>query len=85
MAQRSDYYWSVDLPGLTKQGAEELLTFVADGHDIHGSAVNPDLFLTLHIDRDTAETLSKALKNEKDDPVAQSLLGVVNEWLDTIP
>jgi hypothetical protein len=80
--ERSDY-WAVDLPELTKDDAEDVLQFVAERHDIKGSRVDPDLFLTLHLDRETAEALSRALKGENDDQIAQSLLGIVNEWLES--
>lgn len=47
-----DPSWSLDLPRLTQSGADELVSFARDaGICEFASAVDPALFLTLHIDR----------------------------------
>jgi hypothetical protein len=54
--------WSLDMPGLTRQHAEELVSFAKDtGISIFATAVDPDEFLTLHLDRDTVESLLRGV------------------------
>lgn len=63
--RRHDYdaktYWSVDIPGLTEDEASSLASYVNGKYHRHCIALDPQLWLTLHMDRETAETLKQAL------------------------
>jgi hypothetical protein len=67
-------YWSIDLPGLSRSSAEELLQ-VAQQEDlsVSGLLVDPALFLTLHIDRETVDAVCNALSRV--DPLFLELFG----------
>jgi hypothetical protein len=79
----SEFYWSLDLPGLDEQLAAELVQLAAQ-QGVEGSAIDPTSFLTLHVDRETATTIADALRRAKDDPVAESLLESIEEWLASV-
>jgi hypothetical protein len=72
-------YWAVDFPGLTAEGAAELLRLSAE-RGIAGVAADPDLFLTMHLDRATAEAIAQALAGAQGN-VARGTLEIVTEWL----
>jgi hypothetical protein len=84
-------YWSVDLPGLSRSSAEQLLQVAQqEGLSVSGSLVDPALFLTLHIDRETVDAVCAALSRiDWPDAVAgQPVSAIVNgfrellqEWL----
>lgn len=76
------WYWSLDLPGLTHDGAAALLRFAEQNGESFGSLVDPGEFLTVHLDRDTVETICAALKISECDPGADSLLEIFQAWLD---
>jgi hypothetical protein len=59
----SEWYWSVDIPGLTEPRAAQLLAIVraAGIEAVNGSAVDPSRWLTLHLDRSSVEALARAL------------------------
>lgn len=49
-------YWSVDLPGLSRSSAEQLLQIAEqEGLSTSGLLVDPTLFLTLHMDSDCGD------------------------------
>jgi transaldolase len=73
-------YWALDFPGLTEDQANELVQR-ASKLGVQGVTLNPSLFLTISMDRDTAEALSSALADKTGDPVAQGLLEAVQSWL----
>jgi hypothetical protein len=55
-------YWSVVFPGMTEGQAEWLLSTAEEGpHGLLGSIVDPNYFLSLHVDRYSAETMKEAL------------------------
>jgi hypothetical protein len=81
--QFASEYWSVDFPGLTEEGAEELVRLAAE-RGISGFSVDPDHFLTMGIDRAGAETIARALAGSEG-RVAQGLLEVITEWLQNRP
>jgi len=80
--------WAVDMPGLTRLDAHELVRFVRDsGVTEFATAVDPADFLTLHLDYDTVRSLLQAI-SPRGDPAAPgegvSLAGlseVLAEWL----
>jgi len=80
--------WAVDMPGLTRLDAHELVRFVRDsGVTEFATAVDPADFLTLHLDYDTVRSLLQAISPRRD-PASQgqnvSLEGlseVLAEWL----
>jgi hypothetical protein len=75
-------YWSLDLPGLTESQATDLLCVAEARHGIvGGSAIDPKAWLTLHVDRSTAETIAAALVRLSDDHIAESMGEVVATWL----
>ena len=87
-------YWSVDLPGLSRSSAEELLRIAERaGMSTAGSLVDPAQFLTAHLDRDTVEAVYAALSRMRssEDDASQSDAHTVNgfrelleEWLGDI-
>lgn len=55
-------YWSVDAPGLDAAGAADLVEHARALSTVVGAtAVDPDLWLTQHLDQDTVLTLVRAL------------------------
>lgn len=55
-------YWSVDAPGLSAAGAAELASAARRMSGVVGAVeVDPDAWLTQHLDRETVETLVSAL------------------------
>ena len=74
-------YWSVDLPGLSRSSAEQLLQVAQhEGLSVSGSLVDPALFLTLHVDRETVDAVCAALSRvDWPDAVAgQQVSAIVN-------
>lgn len=89
MSAGPDQSWSLDLPQLTQSGADELVTFAKDtGICELASAVNPSLFLTLHLDRASVSALVELLanrpggNNNDDELVLQGLAEDFGEWLE---
>lgn len=55
-------YWSVDAPGLDAAGAAALATHAVQLPGVSGaSGVDPDVWLTQHLDRDTVAMLLRVL------------------------
>jgi hypothetical protein len=87
-------YWSIDLPGLSRSSAEELLQVAEqEGLSVSGSLVDPALFLTLHIDRETVDAVCTALSRVDwpDAAAGQPVSAIVNgfrellqEWLNGV-
>jgi hypothetical protein len=87
-------YWSVDLPGIGCAQAEELLAMaVKAGMSFGGTAVDPNYFLTLQLDRFTVEALYRALSPAERDLATKGTEGrvafgvreMLKEWLDGLP
>lgn len=80
--QDDGWYWSVDVPGLTRAGAERLVE-VCDAEAIGPVGCipgDPHQVLTLHLDQASVEALAAALV-EADGPLASALLGTCRDWL----
>jgi hypothetical protein len=84
-------YWSVDLPGIGRAQAEELLAMaVKAGMSFGGWTVDPSLFFTVHLDRSTAEGLYRALcaaepggdSARTDEQDSAAVRESLKEWLD---
>ena len=79
-----DRYWSVDLVGLSEQGANAVVRFAEHAEaGVHGTTVDPTAWLTLHLDRDTVEGLVRALvaTEHAGGTVGRSVLEVLEDWL----
>jgi hypothetical protein len=84
-------YWSIDLPGLSRSSAEELLQVAEQGGlSVSGSLVDPALFLTLHIDRETVDAVcaalsrvdwSDAVAGQPAAPIVNGFRELLQEWL----
>lgn len=77
-----DRYWSVDLQGLDEAGAT-VIVGVAESLPgvIGGQAVDPRTWLTLHLDRDTVESLAAALRAAPSTTIGASMFQEFDEWL----
>ena len=86
-------YWSLELPGLTREAAEGILHFAAShGLAEQGSLVDPNVFLTLHLDAVTVQSMLAVLRQglaaagtDQPPPDAAVVLGmeeVLNDWLE---
>ena len=84
-------YWALDIPGLTQEGAEQLLIAasraeIGDG----GTAVDPSDFLTFHLDKSTVEGFVEAIDalqpgleslRERDRWAISGILDAMREWI----
>lgn len=79
----NDRYWVLDLPGLTKDGADAMLKVARRETDVVGpSAVDPSIYLTLSLDRQTVASIAAALSGiNKRNEIVQSILEEFEDWL----
>lgn len=89
MISERDQSWSLDLPGLTQARAEELVSFARDsGLCKFAAAVDPSLFLTMHLDRASVEALLHVIATRPGTPdkseqmTLRGLAEDLEEWLD---
>lgn len=54
--------WSLDVPGLTQDVADGLVSLLQAGHGLDASAVDPKRWLTLHLDAPSVRSLRSALQ-----------------------
>jgi hypothetical protein len=80
--------WALDVPGLSRAQADELVSFIKDsGVSDFATAVDPTAFLTLHLDRETAASLLHAISrggNSDRSSGSVDLAGlseVLSDWL----
>lgn len=87
-----DRYWSIDVLGLDAKGASELVNHARTLPVVHSaSAVNPDLWLTQHLDRDTVATLTQALSaaiqgtklGSEEAWQIEQIVGDLRDWLES--
>lgn len=89
-SEAHEMYWSVVFPGMNKRQAEWLLSTAEEGsHELLGSIVDPNYFLSLHVDKYSAETMKEALlllqssdSSIESKGIARGLLEAVDDWLD---
>jgi hypothetical protein len=88
-----DRYWSIDLPGLNQDQAEELIGIAerAGMLSYGGSVVDPGRFLTFHLDKETVDSLRRALafaqvhhglSSESDRMIVAAVLEELDEWFE---
>jgi len=79
--QYGRFFWAVDIPGLTQEQANWLVSVLADGpYALHGIPVNPTKWFTVRVDRDGAEVLREALGRLSVNG-AIGLWEIVDDWL----
>lgn len=71
MDERDDYYWSVDFQGLSELQAEALLEFAETALGIRGTAVDPEHWLTRHLDDATVRSIVRVLESADVDDRAE--------------
>jgi hypothetical protein len=80
-------FWSVEVPGLSKEEAGQLAAFARTRElGWFGSAdlIDPGAFLTLHLDRDSAQMVYDGLMaNPATATPEHGLAGAIREWLDS--
>lgn len=89
-SENPDMYWSVVVPGMTEEQADWLLSEGGKGpHGLLGSVVDPTYFLSLHIDRHSAEVLKEALlllesgsAGTEAKGIGRGLREAVDDWID---
>ncbi|WP_203338305.1 hypothetical protein [Nocardioides limicola] len=81
-----DAYWSIDIPGLSEKQAGMLLEYASAQFGLRGSAVDPSIWLTRHLDVGTVEAVVRRLSSEELDSEEESTVQGVrddySEWLD---
>ncbi len=76
------WYWGVDIPQLTRENSEAVLSLIQrDCQGLSGSLVDPRQFLTLHIDQESAVTIRTALASLNSSAVGEGLKEIIDEWL----
>ncbi|MFB6520281.1 hypothetical protein [Streptomyces sp. NPDC056401] len=76
-------YWGIDIPGLRKGQAVEVAELIQQSDaEIVPTLVDPKLWLTLHLDRETVEVMRDALMSAGQTIVTTSLIESFDEWLD---
>lgn len=62
--EQGDYYWAVDLPGLSRMDAESIIDLAQQrGFAAGVSTVDPSESMTLYLDRDTVTDLADILRS----------------------
>jgi hypothetical protein len=81
----AEWYWAVDIPGLTERQAKELVQLCEDagiGEEVGCMPVDPRDFLTVALDRKSVEALVQALDGGQGRSGEADLLEVMAGWLD---
>lgn len=77
------FYWSLDLPGMTSDQASQVVAVIESGGvDLNAVPVDPAVFLTLHMDRDTVEALVAGLAEARPSRVVENMKEAFVEWLE---
>ncbi|MBT2487687.1 hypothetical protein J7E96_03870 [Streptomyces sp. ISL-96] len=83
-ANDQELYWGIDVPGLTEEDASRLASTIrSSGLSPEPILVNPEMFLTLRIDRETAGALRSALLRTQLNPIIDGLRESIDDWLDS--
>jgi hypothetical protein len=84
-AGSEDPYWSLDVPGLTEAEARQIVEWVkVSGAGWFGkeSPLDPRDWLTLHLDRESAQTLHAALTDPREpNSSGRGLTEAIGKWL----
>jgi hypothetical protein len=72
----------LSISGTNQEGADELVRLAAD-RGIAGFSADPNVFLTMGLDRASAETIARALAGSAED--VGGLLEIIKEWLQNRP
>ncbi|MCU1526948.1 MAG: hypothetical protein JWP75_711 [Frondihabitans sp.] len=73
-------YWSIDIPGLTEREARSVVEHLPTlGIEGEGIMVDPRFFVTVHLDRDSAQAILEALRMAQGDP---NLVGDTRSTMD---
>jgi hypothetical protein len=76
------FYWSLDIPGMrADQALQVVSTIKASGLALEALLVNPANFLTLHLDRESVETIVAGLAEVRSNPVSDGLRESLEDWL----
>jgi hypothetical protein len=87
MPNKNPYYWSIDFPGLDRKTAEAIVDAAERlGLATNASAVDPNVFMTFHLDVDTAVALYEAISSQVQSsnevrPILTGLSDALAEWL----
>ncbi|RZU16409.1 hypothetical protein EV645_3973 [Kribbella rubisoli] len=86
MVAADDVYWSIDFPGIDGARAQAIVDSAEQlGLASGGIVADPDDYLTLHLDRDTVESLIVALADveaigRSAESTVRGVLDILNEW-----
>jgi hypothetical protein len=84
MSESGSGYWSMDIPGLTRSQALEMSSILRDRWEgLNPNPVDPATFLTLHMDRESADVIRTALSKVSGESrlIADGLRELIEEWL----
>jgi hypothetical protein len=75
-------YWGVDAPGMTADQASWVVsTIKGGGLRLEPIRVDPAVFLTLHLDRESVKALVNGLASVPANPVSDGLRESLEDWL----
>lgn len=76
------FYWSLDIPGMTADQAPQVVAAVKGGGlPLDPLLVDPAIFLTLHLDRESVEAIVTALTESPSNAVGDGLRESLGDWL----
>lgn len=76
-------YWGIDIPGLRESQAADVASLIRQSETgTEPILVDPKLWLTLHLDRETVEAMRAALMSTGRSMITASLIESLDEWLD---
>lgn len=76
------FYWGVDAPDMTADQASWVVsTIKGAGLGLEPMRVDPGVFLTLHLDRESVEAIVNGLASVPANPVSDGLRESLEDWL----
>jgi hypothetical protein len=76
------FYWSIDIPGMTANQAQQVISAIKGrGLALEPLLVDPANFLTLHLDRESVETMAAGLAEVRSNPISDGLRESLEDWL----
>ena len=82
----NDEYWSIDFPGIDGEQAQAIVDSAErSGLGVGAIVADPEVFMTVHLDRDTVVALEDALTKvgalgEPADRIVAGVLEALVEW-----